>query len=230
MSGGQLAQYRKLRKRTQVETARALGVSQTYLSLLEAGKRPLSERLQRRAARFFDLAPTEVPAQFVTGALPVRTDNELAADLADLGYPGFAHLRRKRQRRRNPADVLLSGLNAKKRDARIVEAFPWLMLAFPLMNWKDVVRVAKMYDLQNRLGYIIRVAREFADQHGNCNAERLMRFEAELEPSMLAREDTLCNESMTNAERQWLAMNRPANARRWNVLADLLPEHLDHYE
>ena len=109
MTGQQLRHYRKEKKRTQVQTARALEVSQAYLSLLEAGKRPMTEHLQRRAARFFDL-PTELPARLVSGELPVRTDDQLASDLADLGYMGFSHLRRARAHRENPARVLLSAL------------------------------------------------------------------------------------------------------------------------
>ena len=46
---------------------------------------------------------------------------------------------------------------------------------------------------------------------------------------MLAREDTLCNENMTNAERRWLAEYRPDHAKRWNVLTNLLPRDLTHY-
>src|SRR3982751_5763725 len=105
MTGRGLAQYRKDNKRTQVEIARLLGVSQTYLSLLEAGKRPLSDRLKRKAARVFDLPPTEVPTRLASGDLRNVTDDQLASDLADLGYTGFSHLRRPRARKKNPADV-----------------------------------------------------------------------------------------------------------------------------
>ncbi len=230
MTGHQLAQYRKEKKRTQVQTARALRVSQTYLSLLESGKRPLTEPLQRKAAAFFDLPPTEFPAEFTSGKLPPVTDDQLASDLADLGYLGFSHLKRKRRRRKNPADVLLRALNASQRDARLVEALPWLVLHYPEMKWGDVARVAKTYDLQNRLGYVVSVARSFVEGRNDKAAAELQRRETELERSMLVREDTLCNETMTNAERRWLTANRPANAKRWNVLADLRPEHLDHYE
>jgi len=231
MTGHQLAEYRKQNRRTQVATARALGVSQTYLSLLEAGKRPLTGRVQKRAARFFDLQPTELPLHLTSGELPTVTDDQLAADLADLGYPGFAHLRRKRQRRKNPADVLLTGLHANDRDARVVEAFPWLVLAFPDMNWKDLTRTAKIYDLQNRLGYIVSVARLVAEDRGEAEkTAKLRSYEETLAHSRLMREDTLCNESMTNPERRWLAVNRPDEARKWNLLAGLLTRHLNHYD
>ena len=225
MTGHQLSQYRKQRKRTQMQTARALGVSQAYLSLLEAGKRPVPTRLQRKAVTFFDLPPTEVPAQLTFGELPVVTDDQLASDLADLGYLGFAHLRRKRPHRKNPADVLFNTLNAPQRDARIMEALPWLILAYPDMEWPQVIRAAKVNDLQNRLGFVVSVARELADARGDTElSEKLGEQEHALDHSRLAREDTFCNARMTNAERKWLTTNRPRTAKRWRILTSLSPK------
>lgn len=230
MTGHQLAKYRKGGKRTQVQTAEALGVSQTYLSLLEAGKRPLSERLQRKAARFFDLSPTHLPARLASGQPSAVTDDELASDLADLGYPGFAHLGRKRPRRKNPAEVLFNTLNADQRDARIMEALPWLALAYPDMDWPELIKAAKLNDLQNRLGFVVSLARELAEARGDKTvAAKLRRQEQTLEPSRLAREGTFCNQSMTNAERRWLVINRPVRAIHWRLLTDLIPEHLNDY-
>jgi transcriptional regulator with XRE-family HTH domain len=229
MTGRQMSQYRKEKKRTQVQTARALGVSQTYLSLLEAGKRPLTDRLQRKAARVFDLPPTEMPAQFASGELRALTDDQLAHDLADLGYTGFSHLKRTRARRKNPADVLLSALNAPKRDARVVEALPWLVLNFPDMKWNELSWAAMAYGLQNRLGYVTNVARRVAERKRQYETvSKLKKHEAELEHSLLAREETLCNETMTQAERNWLAHNRPEEAKHWHLLTDLSPQHLSH--
>lgn len=231
MTGHELARHRKEKKRTQVRTARALGVSQTYLSLLESGERRLTDRLQAKAAKFLDLPPTELPSRLASGELPHVTDAELAADLADLGYVGFGHLRRKRPRRKNPADVLLSALNAPQREARAVEALPWLLLAYPEMNWTEATRFAKMNDLQNRLGFLLNVAGGIAVKKNDTRLADLLHLrEAELERSMLAREDTLCNARMTNAERRWLTENRPDSAKRWNLLTDLSPRFLDHYE
>jgi transcriptional regulator with XRE-family HTH domain len=231
MTGHQLTQHRKEKKRTQLQTAKALGVSQTYLSLLESGKRPLTENLETKAAKFFDLPPTTLPSRVSSGKVAHTTDADLAADLADLGYVGFGHLRRKRPRRKNPADVLLSALNAPQREARAIEALPWLLLAFPDMKWNEVVSFAKVHDLQNRLGFLVNVAGELAEKKNDQSlAELLHSREAELERSMLAREDTLCNENMTNAERRWLADHRPDSAKHWRLLADLSTRDLDHYE
>jgi hypothetical protein len=167
----------------------------------------------------------------VSGELPVRTDDQLASDLADLGYTGFSHLRRPRARRENPADVLLSALNAPQRDARLVEALPWLVLRYPEMKWKDVKRVAKTYDLQNRLGFVFNVARRTAEAQGldNATVSKLKKREADLERSMLVREDTLCDEAMTNAEREWLTTDRPEEAKHWRLLTNLSPHHLRYF-
>ncbi len=225
MTGSQLARYRKEKGRTQMQTARALGVSQAYLSLLESGKRPLTEDLEKKAVKFFDLPPTEMPSRASSGEVVPVTDADLAADLADLGYAGFAYLRRKRPRRKNPADVLLSALKAPQREARAVEALPWLLLAFPDMKWNVVTRVAKANDLQNRLGFLLNVAGEMAEKRNDRSLAKLLHTrERELERSMLAREDTLCNANMTNAELRWLDSNRSRDAKRWRVLTSMTPQ------
>ena len=229
MTGTQLVQFRKHRKRTQVQAARELGVSQTYLSLLEKGKRPLTDELRSKAVHAFQLPPTHMPVSEDLSDVVAVSDDELGTDLATLGYPGFAHL--KKSTPKNPAMVLLSALKADNREARDVEALPWVVLTFPDMNWASVVKAAKVNDLQNRLGFVTNVARQMAVlRNDKTTAARLSRLEAELEPSMLVREGTLCNERMTNAERKWLATNRPDAAKHWRLLTDLSPRSLDHYD
>src|SRR5206468_3733473 len=110
--------------------------------------------------------------------------------LSALGYKGFSHW--KPSRPKNPVDVLLSGLNAKKRDARLVEALPWLVLTFSDMQWDNLVLTAKAYDLQNRLGFVTNIARRLAELSGEeTKANKLRKVEAKLEQSKLEREDTL---------------------------------------
>lgn len=156
------------------------------------------------------------------------SDDQLTSDLAALGYKGFSHW--KPSRRKNPADVLLSALNSPKRDARLVEALPWVVLNYPDMEWGDLVRTAKAHDLQNRLGFVTTIARQVAEHNGEVNkAAKLKRYESELEYSKLAREETLCNETMTNTERNWLKVHRPAAAKNWHLLTGLSPRHLNYY-
>ena len=228
MTGHQLTQYRKQSGLTQDKAARLLGVSQTYLSLLEGGERPLTEQLKRKVVRVFNVELTKLPAKMSSYKILKTSDDQLTSDLATLGYLGFSHW--KKSRRKNPADVLLSALNSPKRDARIVEALPWVVLNFPDMEWDNLVMVAKAYGLQNRLGFVTNVARSVAEFRGNLKAAaRLERQEKELKHDKLEREETLCNETMTNAERNWLQTQRPDAAKQWNLLTGLLPQHLRYY-
>jgi len=223
MTGQKLTHYRKQNGLTQDKAASLLGVSQTYLSLLENGDRPLTAELLRKVVTVFDLKFTELPAETSSYNVTKTSDDQLTSDLAGLGYKGFSHY--KPSHGKNPADVLLSALNANNRDARLVEALPWLVLAFPDIKWRDVTRVAKMHDLQNRLGFVVSVARGLAEQRNlKTTVTKLKRREADLETSMLAREDTLCNDSMTNAERRWLFTNRSKEAKHWRILASLSPQ------
>src|SRR5258707_1343275 len=57
---------------------------------------------------------------------------------------------------------------------------------------------------------------------------KLSEYAGVLERSRLVREDTLCHESLTAAERKWLRENRPAEARHWNLLTDMRVENLVH--
>jgi hypothetical protein len=49
-----------------------------------------------------------------------------------------------------------------------------------------------------------------------------------LESSRLAREDTLCRESMLAAERRWLRSNRSPLAQHWNLLTGLTVDQLSY--
>lgn len=93
------------------------------------------------------------------------------------------------------------------------------------MEWSELIKASKVNDLQNRLGFVVSVAREFAETRGDAErAAKLGASERTLERSLLAREDTLCNTSMTDAERRWLITNRPQTAKRWRILTSLSPK------
>jgi len=57
---------------------------------------------------------------------------------------------------------------------------------------------------------------------------RLREYLGVLERSRLVKEDTLCHDSLTEAERKWLRANRPATAAHWNLLTDMKAENLPH--
>lgn len=225
MTGRELKEYRKNGRLTQEEAAEVLGVSQTYLSLLESDKRRLTEKLKKKLVKKMHVRPTHLPAKAWDLKVSNVSDDQLTADLAALGYKGFSHW--KPSQPKNPADVLLSALKSNKRDARLVEALPWLVLQFPDMEWRSLVKTARAHLLQNRLGFVTDVARRVAELNNDRETvSKLSKWETELERSKLEREDTLCNETMTNAERKWLQTQRPESAREWHLYTDLSPENL----
>jgi hypothetical protein len=142
---------------------------------------------------------------------------EATAALGAVGYPGFAYLRNRRPL--NPADLLLRALRAGDVDARVVEALPWVLLRYVDLDWAWLVREAKVDDLQNRLGFLVSVARQLAELRGEAGtAKRLAEQEQTLEGSRLQREGAF-RESLTDAERRWLHENRPPHAAHWNMLS-----------
>ena len=228
MIGEQLLQARRNKKWEQAEAAAKMGISQPYLSLLEAGKRPITKPLARRAVRLYKLPPTTLPIEPLSEELPVPQEGNLASEIAALGYPKLAHAKGKTSKK-NPAEVLLTGLSAEDLDSRLVEALPWLVAKYADLDWKETIRIAKINDLQNRLGLIVNVARRLAEKaHDTERSDKLRRIEDMLSFSRLYREDTLCRASMTEAERKWLKANRSPEAKFWRLLTDLSPEHLDY--
>ena len=212
----------------QKEAAQRLGVSQPYFSMLERGERPLTPALARKAARVFRLPPTALPVSGLPSS-PARNEmQELAEDLAVLGYPGFAYLRGSR-RKKNPAEVLLTALAQEDLEPRLAEALPWLLLRYPDVDTSWLVENAKLRDLQNRLGFVVTLARQTAERFEGSATPRvgcLVALEQLLEQSRLAREDTLCQKSLNEVERRWLRENRSEEARHWNLLTGWRSETL----
>src|SRR5258708_26850003 len=226
MNGQDLREARRKKGWTQVETAEKLGVTQAYLSMLERGRRPLPNDLARMAVGTLQVPPTALPLPEQGFGAPVESE-KLSLQLAALGYPGFAHLRAKA--RRNPAEVMLTGLNAANLDNRVTEGLPWLALAYADMDWDWAVRNAKLLDRQNRLGFVVTLASQVASKTNEPHRSgRLREYLGVLERSRLVKEDTLCHDSLTEAERKWLRSNRPAEAAHWNLLTDMKAENLPH--
>lgn len=225
MSTHWLRDARERKGWTQEQAARRLGVSQTYLSLLENGRRALSKPLARKAQRDFDVPATELPVE----SRPRTTwdPQVLTNALGALGYPGFTHF--KRGRRVNPTQLLLRALQTPNLEPRLAEALPWVVWHYPDLNWPWLLSQAKLHDLQNRLGFVVALARQVAEGHAEPDkSSKLASVEALLERSRLVREDTLCRESMTEAERKWLRKQRPVDALHWNLLTGLVAEHLSY--
>ena len=224
MSASWLRAVRRQKGWTQRQAAEKLGVSQPYLSLLEKGRRPLTKHLLRKLQRHFDVPATELPVE-----APGRnvSTQQLAEALGALGYPGFAYLRHGT--RWHPAQVLLAALQQPHLEARLAEALPWVVLRYPNLNWDWLFERAKVKDVQNRLGFVLTLTRQLAERRGShATASQLLALEQRLDPARLVKEDTLGRESMTAAERRWLRDQRPPEAKHWNLLTDLVPEHLPY--
>src|SRR5437763_11938010 len=85
---------------------------------------------------------------------------DLAAELGSLGYPRFAHLRAKTNP--DPAEFLLTALAQHDLDVRVVEGLPWVILNYSDLDWEDLIARAQANGLQNRLGYVVHLARNLA--------------------------------------------------------------------
>ena len=226
MNGQELREARLRKVWTQQQAAERLGVTQAYLSMLEHGRRVLPNSLARRAVEVLHAPPTSLPLLDADFGTPQGSD-KLRSELAGLGYPGFAHVRART--RRNPAEVLLKALNESDLDTRVAEGLPWLVLRYADMDWDWLVQNAKLSDRQNRLGFVTTLAFQLASKSAEPHRSRkLKEYVGVLDLSRLVREDTFCHDSLTEAERKWLRVNRPAEAKHWNLLTDMKAENLPH--
>lgn len=216
MTGADVVKARKAQRVTQRGLAERLGVSQAYVSFLEKGRRPVTPRLAKRLVRELVMSPETLPLNSTEASL---TSDRAAPALGRLGFPGFAYL--KHGPMLNPAEMLLRTLRAKNLDARLLEALPWVVVKYPNLNWSWLLHEARANSLQNRLGFVVTVAKELATSRGELQtAATLAHWEKALEDSQLLREDGF-RESLTDAERNWLRKNRSEAAGKWNVLSNL---------
>ena len=227
MNGVVLKTARREAGWTQSRLAEKLGVTQAYLSLMESGGRRVPPRLARRVARLLDLPPTALPLETTSRLL--ATNEWVAAQLARLGYPGYAY-RRRRGAVCHPAEVLLAGLSLDDLDPRLAEALPWLLLRYQGLDGPRLAAEARLRNLQNRLGFTVALARQVAERNPEFRGRvaDLTRFEETLEPSRLAREETFGQPHAGERLCAWLREERSDAARHWNLLCDLKVGHLPY--
>ncbi len=222
MDGATLKLARAALNWTQAESAKHLGVTQAYLSMVERGLRPVSKELATAVLDLYPLPPTARPWQTLSTNSSGYCYKEV---LGELGYTGFAYLRS--QGALNPAELLLKVLDEDELDARVVEALPWLPLQFPEMNWEWLVANAKLRDRQNRLAFVTTLALQAARNRQQISTQGALALQVErLERSRLAAEDTLCKASLSEVERAWVRSHRTEAAAHWNLLTDLKVEDL----
>jgi len=212
---------------TQMQAAERLGLSQPYLSQLERSQRPVTPELARLATKVYGLPPTCLPVHETTTSGKDLDASRLARQLSGLGYPGFAHLRAEQT---NPADLVLQSLVQRDLEVRLTEALPWVLGTYPDLDWPWLTDQVKLKDVQNRLGFLVGMTKELAVSRGKFGSalKLLSAVEVKLEHSRLAREDTLCRESMPAAERRWLKSNRSPLAQHWNLLTGLTVDELSY--
>jgi transcriptional regulator with XRE-family HTH domain len=142
MTGHVLEEARKRSGVSQLEAAKLLGLSQPMLSHMETGRRNVSADVARRAVELFGADPTVLPLSVKER----HTEQELATELASLGYPGFAHLKGFL---RNPAEVLFDALDRSDLDVRVTEGLPWLVLHYKNLDWSWLIQELKLIVIHN---------------------------------------------------------------------------------
>lgn len=130
------------------EAAAQAGVSQPLVSLFKKGEGAVTPALAGEVLPTLCATPELLPV--AAGAR--HNDDQLAADLGALGYPGYAYLQGQT---RDPAEVLFDALDRRDLDARVVEGLPWLPLKYPNMDWDWLTTQAKLHNRQNRLGFVV---------------------------------------------------------------------------
>jgi hypothetical protein len=90
-----------------------------------------------------------------------------------------------------------------------------------------LVENARRFNLQNKLGFVVTLARRLAEKQSNdVKSEELSRLENALDDSRLAKEDVFYRPLRTESEGDWLRKNRTEEAAHWNLLTDMRLEHL----
>jgi hypothetical protein len=105
--------------------------------------------------------------------------------------------------------------------ARVTEALPWVLVKFSDLNWDWLLREAKLANVQNRLGYLVSLAKQVSESQNETQAlERLEAARVRLEEARLAKEDSL-GRRLTEVERHHLRHERSDVAKHWNLLTTL---------
>jgi hypothetical protein len=102
------------------------------------------------------------------------------------------------------------------------------LLNYWTMDTKWLVEQAKLHDLQNRLGFVVTLARSATTPatHNDARQDALESLELSLKRSLLAREESLGDADLSETERSSLKKHRSKEAKQWNLLTNWRPEAL----
>ncbi len=108
--------------------------------------------------------------------------------LAKLAYPRFSYLR-AHTLRKHPFEVLLTALAQRNLDGRVAEALPWVAMKYVQLDpW--LLENARKFSLQNKLGFVVTMARQLAEKQNNDDrSKQLRQVESALDDSRLAKEE-----------------------------------------
>lgn len=237
-----MSKLRELRKAAglnQAHVAAKLRISQSLVSMLEGGRISLSDDLAPGFARLYSvevgqlrefgrsdasrLKLSESPAAAV--AMASVDADALIQSLAALGYPEFKQSGKKYSA--DPSSLLLTALRQPVLARNVAEALPWVALSYEV-EISDILIRARIHDLQNRLGYVLTLARKVAERQKDFIGRRkaLSEMRMNLLPARLAREDSLCLGQAGSEEQEAARNSRPDFAVFWNMLDDFTPEDL----
>jgi transcriptional regulator with XRE-family HTH domain len=223
MTGQSLLMSRKKSGLSQLKMARLLGLSQPMLSQMENGKRNVSPEAARLAVKELRVDPTELP---LTPSLR-HNDDQLAADLGALEYPGFFYMQSEP---RNPAELLLDALDRPDLDVRVAEGLPWVPMHYPHLDWKWLTQEVKQRNRQNRLGFVVALSQKMAKQVSKTAVvQSLTPVLEELNEARLAKVDTFCQDSWPPSQRAYAHEKRSRLAAHWNLDTRLSEADLAHY-
>lgn len=218
MNGDEFKRWREKANKTQVEAAQSVGVRQPFVCAVEKGHRPVTAALENWLYSVCPEALTAVPTSHTETS---ESGEHLKELLGSLGYPKFAYLAHKPQKA-DPRQVLFDALKTEDLDQRVTEALPWVVAHENKLDWRRLTDEVRLYNLQNRLGFLLEVTVEATKKLHLRNATvRLEPWLHWLREARLYKEDTLCKKSLTQVERRRLRRGRSKAARFWRLYTDL---------
>ena len=218
MDVGHFKRARKQAGLTQQRAAAKLRVCQSYLSMVENGQRALSPELARRMVHVYKLSPVSFPPSAARWDPKTVDPEQLAADLAGLGYPGFAYLR-KRRSTRNPGETLAYRPGSRPFGVAPLRGSP-VAGAQALGDGHGMARKGGQAprSAESPRCRSFGLARNAGSRASLPNPQRdaaLEQLESTLKRSLLAREEGLgaANLAIHETEEKWLKEHRPKEAR-----------------